>query len=128
MYLNCTLAFQESYRLSYAELGRNGQAHMNVIWHGVTFQYRNSPLPTQFAENWTNPSFQLSIDDFLPVFGYNHNMILTVPPYMGQTLPIVHRLLLCTPMGQGEVYTIALYPGTLEAKRVTRPEAVVLVS
>jgi hypothetical protein len=31
-------------------------------------------------------------------------------------------------MDQGEVYTIALYPGTLKAKRVTPPEAVVLLS
>ncbi len=83
------------------------------------------PLPAQFAENGTNPSFQFSVDDFLPVFRYNHNMVLTVPPYMGQTLPIVLRLLLCAPMGQGEVYTTSIYPGTLKANRVTRPEAVV---
>jgi hypothetical protein len=40
-------------------------------------------------------------------------------------LPIVHRLLLHAPMDQGGVYTMALYHGTLEANRVTRPEAVV---
>ena len=71
-------------------------------------------VPTQYRPHLT-PKF--SIDDFLSIFRYNHYVILTVPLYMGQTLPIVHRLLLYAPTDQGEVYTIALYAGTLKAKR-----------
>jgi len=47
--------------------------------------------------------------------------------YMGQTLPIMHILLLYAP-DRGEVDTMLVHPGTLEANRVTRPEAVVLLS
>jgi hypothetical protein len=66
-----TLALQESYHPGNAKLRWNGEAHVNMICHRMTFQ---------------------------------------------------------APMDQGGVYTMALYHGTLKANRVTRPEAVVLVS
>ena len=79
----------------------------------------------QLTKYRLHPMLQPPIDDFLSVFRYNHYVVLAVPPYMGQTLPIVHRLLLHAPMDQGGVYTMDLYHGTLKANRVTRPEAVV---
>ena len=55
-------------------------------------------------------------------------MVLAVPPHMGQVLPLVQRLPLlperAVPEGEPLPLGGAMHAGSLEARRVTRPEAV----
>ncbi len=55
-------------------------------------------------------------------------MVLAVPPHMGQILPLMHRLPLLPERAFPEVepmpFPTPMHAGSLEALRVTRPEAV----
>jgi len=59
-------------------------------------------------------------------------VVLAVPPHMGQVLPLVHRLPLlperASPEGEPMSFGDPMHAGSLEALRVTRPEAVACAS
>jgi putative transposase len=57
------------------------------------------PLLAQVPQDGTDLLAQLPVEDFPPVLGYDHDVVLAVPPHMGQALPVVHRLLLPAPRG-----------------------------
>src|SRR5271170_7172738 len=96
---NSTLPFQEPDCVRHAVLGRNAQAQVDMVGHRMTFHQLDSTLTTQFAQDRANLSPQPSIEDFSAVLGYDHYMVLALPPHMGQALPVVHRLLLPAPRG-----------------------------
>ncbi len=41
-----------------------------------------------------SPEVQSAVEDIPPVPGYDHHVVLALPPHMGQALPVVHRLLI----------------------------------
>jgi len=90
----------------------------HAIARGPEMQARHLPL---------EPPLQHS----LPVLWYNHHVILALPPNVGQTLPFMHTsVLLPAPRGLPgrrtyHALTDSVHAGSLEALRVTRPEAVV---
>src|SRR6185312_14070659 len=69
-----------------------------------------------------------SVEDLPAILRYDHDVVLAVPPHMGQVLPLVHRLVLqpigAFPEDEPMSLATAMHAGSLEALRVTRPEAV----
>ncbi len=41
-----------------------------------------------------SPEVRPAVEDIPSVPGYDHYVVLALPPHMGQALPVVHRLLL----------------------------------
>jgi hypothetical protein len=72
---------------------------------------------------------QPSVEDFSAVLRYDHRVVLALPPHMGQSLPLVHKLFLPAPSGLPGRRSLChflegMHAGSLEALRVARPEAV----
>src|ERR1700722_1659535 len=97
-----TLAFQEADQKRNAQLRRDRQAHVNVVGHHMPFHHFNSFLPTQLFYDWADLLSQFSIQQFLPILRYNHDMVFAVPLHMGLALPVMHTALLSSPSRPSE--------------------------
>ena len=60
-------------------LGWNGDAHVYMVRHEVSFDNLALFLPGQRMEDWPQMTARLPEDRFAPPFGYEHNMVLAVP-------------------------------------------------
>ncbi len=85
-----TFAFQKTNRVRDAELRRNAQTHMNMVRHAVPFQNFDATLPTQLTQQRTDALTQSTENRPTSKFRDDHNVILALPPYMGQVLPFVY--------------------------------------
>ena len=114
----------------HAVLRWDAQTQVNVVGHRMPFQHLNATLTSQIPQDGTDLPPQPSVEDFLAVSRYDHDEVLTVPTDMGQALPLVHKLLLLPrgafPEGRAYAFSQRLHAGSLEALRVSRPEAVAL--
>src|SRR5579863_8423552 len=96
---NSALTLQKPDRVRHAVLRRNAQAQVDMVGPRVPFQQLDSSLTAQIPKDRPDLMPQSSVEDFPPVLRYNHNVVLALPPHMGQALPFVHRLLLPAPRG-----------------------------
>src|SRR5918995_3459476 len=80
---NRTLPFKKPDHRRYRVLGRNGDAHVYMVWHEMPFQNLAFLLPRQRMENLPQMPARLPEDCFPPPLGHEHNMILAVPLGMG---------------------------------------------
>ena len=125
---NGTLAFQKTNRVCHTVLGRNAQAHMDMVGLQVPFQQLDPSLTTQLTQDRTHLLSQATVQHLPSVLWYDHNVILTLPLHVGQTLPFVHRSLL-VPRGPSQERSLCTFhcarytPDRSEARRVARPEA-----
>ena len=94
----------------------------------MTLYQVDPSLTTQLAQDHAELATEPSLEDLPAIFRYDHDVGLAVPPHMGQVLPLVHRLPLLPerafPEGEPMSFGNARHAGSLEALRVTRPEAV----
>src|SRR5512135_86169 len=89
----------------------------------------HAPPPTrsladgQLPQDHADLAPQPSVEDATPILRYDHDVVLAVPPHMGQVLPLVHRLPLLPERAfpEGEPMSLggAMHAGSLEALRVT---------
>src|SRR3954463_15454710 len=125
---NRALALQKPDRMGHAVLGRDAQAQVDMVGHRVPFHQLDTSLTAQLPQDHADLPPQASVEDFPAVFGYDHHVVLAVPPHMGQVLPLVHRLSLLPegafPEGEPMPFDNPRHAGSLEAPWVTRPEAV----
>src|SRR3954453_23552738 len=122
------LSLQEADRMRHAILGRDAQAQVDVVGHRMPLHQLDPSLTAQLPQDHADLTPKPPVEDLPAVFRYDHDVVLAVPPHMGQVLPLVHRLAL-QPMGpspEDEPMSLAtaMHAGSLEALRVTRPEAV----
>ncbi len=96
---NCTLAFQKPNRVSHAVLGRDAQAHVDMVGQTMPFQQLDSSLATKLSKNRPNLPLQTSVKHATPKLWYDHHVVLTFPPHVGKALPVVHRSFLPAPTG-----------------------------
>ena len=80
---NRTLPFEKPNDRSHWVLGRNGDAHVHVVWHQMPFENWAFLLPRQTMENWPQLTAGLPKDHFPPTFRHEHHVILAVPFGMG---------------------------------------------
>src|SRR5512133_2366558 len=123
-----TLALQEADRMGHAVLGRDAQAQVDVVGHRMPLHQLDPSLTAQLPQDHADLAPQPSVEDATPILRYDHDVVLAVPPHMGQVLPLVHRLPhqpeRAFPEGEPMPLSGAMHAGSLEALRVTRPEAV----
>src|SRR5262249_49335675 len=116
---NRTLALQETDRKGHAVLGRDAQAQVDVVGHRMPFQQTDPPLTTKLPQDASDLTPQPSVEDFATVLGYDHHVVLAVPPDMGQVLPLMHRLSLrpsgAFPGGEPMPFGDPRHAGSLEA-------------
>src|SRR5512133_3246834 len=117
------LALQEADRVRHAVLGRDAQAQVDVVGHRMPLYQLDPSLTAQLPQDHPDLTPKPPVEDLPAVFRYDHDVVLAVPPHMGQVLPLVHRLPLL-PEGEPMPSDEAMHAGSLEALRVTRPEAV----
>src|SRR5512135_3583047 len=114
--------------MGHAVLRRDAQAPVDVVGHRMTLHQVDSSLAAQLPQDHADLSPQPSVEDLPAVFRYDHDVVLAVPPHRGQVLPLVHRLPLlpegASPEGEPMPFDETMHAGSLEALRVTRPEAV----
>src|SRR5499433_1978673 len=94
-----TFPFQTPQRVGDAVLGRDTQTQMDMIGHAVSFHQLYAALAAQVSQDPTNLPPQFPVEDTLAVLWDDDDVILAFPPDMGQTLPVVHRVLLPVPAG-----------------------------
>ena len=104
---------------------------MDVIHHRLAFDQLDAPLVTQLPQYPSNLLSQLAVEDLPSELGNDDHVVLAFPPHVRQTLPIIHgEVLLPGPKRPSQKGNLPLLPpqldGSLEARRVARPEAVVL--
>src|SRR3989442_15144109 len=76
-------------------LGRNGNAHMNVIGHDMTFNDLAFLLACQFAEDRSEFGTHVPKQFLAASLGHKHHVVLAIPLRVGQALIIVvHKVLL----------------------------------
>jgi len=73
------LALDVTDYLSNRVLRRNGDEHVNMVRHEVTFQYVALPLTSQFPKDLAQILPKLSEEDFPPAFWNPYHMVLAVP-------------------------------------------------
>ncbi len=114
--------------MGHAVLGRDAQAQVDVLGHRVPFPQVDASLTAQLPQDHADLTPPPSVEDLPAVLRYDHDVVLAVPPHMGQILPLVHRLALqpegAFPGGEPMPFGDPMHAGALEALRVTRPEAV----
>ncbi len=122
------LALQEADRVRHAVLGRDAQAQVDVVGHRMPLHQLDPSLTAQLSQDHPDLTPKPPVEDLAAVFRYDHDVVLAVPPHMGQVLPLVQRLPLLPegafPEGEPMPSDEAMHAGSLEALRVTRPEAV----
>src|SRR3954451_16507349 len=122
------LALQEADRVRHAVLGRDAQAQVDVVRHRMPLHQLDPSLTAQLSQDHPDLTPKPSVEDLPAVLRYDHDVVLAVPPHMGQVLPLVHRLALqpvgAFPGGEPMPLAGAMHAGSLEALRVARPEAV----
>ena len=99
-----------------------------MIRHTVPFEKLYLSLLTQFPQNLTYLAAYSLIKHLLPEFWYDNDVIDTVPPNMGRTLPVMHLVLPPPPLlgpSRGENLP-RLSPHRSKALWVAPPEAVSL--
>src|SRR5262249_209724 len=89
---NRTLALQATDRNGHAGLGRDATAPVDVVGHRRPFQQTDPSLPTQLPQDASDRTPQPSGEDFATVLGYDHHVVLAVPPDRGQVRPLMQRL------------------------------------
>src|SRR5215475_7242840 len=94
-----TLAFQKSERVGHAVLGGNTQTQVDMIGQAMPFHQLHSALAAQVPQDPPNLPSQFPVEYSLAVLRDDNHMILAFPSDMGQTLPVVHRVLLPVPAG-----------------------------
>ena len=77
-----TLPFQIPHDLRHTILGRNLDAHMNMVHTRICFHYLYSFVFTQFSQNFSYRSAILSVYHLTPEFRYENDVILAVPTGM----------------------------------------------
>src|SRR5512142_3074916 len=104
------------------------QAQVDVVGHRMPFHQVDASLTAQLPQDHADLPPQPPVEDLPAVFRYDHDVVLAVPPHMGQVTPLVHRLALqpvgAFPEGEPMPFDDPRHAGSLEALRVTRPEAV----
>src|SRR5512142_2524610 len=122
------LALQGADRVRHAVLGRDAQAQVDVVGQRMPLHQLDPSLTAQLPQDHPDRTPKPPVEDLPAVFRYDHDVVLAVPPHMGQVLPLVHRLPLLPegafPEGEPMPSDEAMHAGSLEALRVTRPEAV----
>lgn len=90
---------------------------MNVINHHVTFNNATLLLSSQFVKDRAKLFSDLSKQDLTPILRNKDEMVLTIPPRMGQALISVFHLLLlrCSFINLPQKH---FTPATLKALRV----------
>ena len=80
---DCTLPLQKSDHGSDRVLGGNGDAHMHMVWHEVSFDNLTLLLPGQRMENRPQMLTRLPENYFAPSLGHENDMVLAVLFRMG---------------------------------------------
>ena len=80
---NRTLPFEKPDHRSHWMLGRNGDAHVHMVWHQMSLQNLTFFLPCQRMKDLPQMTARLPEDGFPPPFRHEHNMVLAVPFGMG---------------------------------------------
>ena len=80
---NRTLPFEKPDHRRDRVFGRNGDAHVHMVWHEMPFKNLAFLLPSQRVENLSQLTARLPEDHFPPPFGHEYNMVLAVPLGMG---------------------------------------------
>ena len=80
---NCTFSLEEPDHGGHRMLGRNGDAHVHMIWHQVPFKNLAFLLPRQSVENLPQLTAGLPEDCFPPPFGHEHHVVLCSPIWNG---------------------------------------------
>src|SRR6202042_1957201 len=80
---NRTLPLEKPDHGGHRMLGRNGDAHVHMIWHQMPFENLAFLLPRRSVQNLSQLTTRLPEDCFPPPFGHKHNMVLAVPFGMG---------------------------------------------
>jgi len=94
-----TLACQKAQRVRHAGLRRNTQTQVDIIRPTMPFYQLHSSLAAQLPQDRADLPLQLPVEHPLPVLGDEDHGILAFPSDMGQTLPVVQRVLLPAPAG-----------------------------
>ena len=76
--------------IGYAILGRNAQAQMHMIRHGVPFDQLEIKLIAKLPQDAANIVPKRAEDCFLPIFRYDDHMVAAIPFDMTLTLPFSH--------------------------------------
>src|SRR3954467_4067461 len=106
--------------MGHTVLRRDAQAQVDVVGHRMPFHQVDPSLTAQLPQNHADLPPQPSVEDLPAVFRYNHDVVLAVPPHMGQVSPLVHRLPLLPERAFPEVEPIPT-SGSHEAKSVQTP-------
>ena len=83
---NRALALDESNHRSDCVLGRDGDAHMHVIRHQMTFNDLAFFLPGQFVQDRAKLLANFPIERLAAIFGDENDVIFAIPLRVGQAL------------------------------------------
>ncbi len=124
-----TLPFQETDRVRDAVLRRDAQTQVDVVRLVISLDQLYSSLLTQLSQDSPHAPAQPSIQHLPPILRDDHNVVLAFPSHMRQAFPFVHAgSPFGGPTGSSRRGNLASLAGSLEALRVTPPEAADLVA
>ncbi len=112
---------QESARVRYAILWRDGPTQLDVARLSVTF---DSSLLEHLSKDSRYAPRQVSIQHLPPILRYDHNVVLAFPSHMRQAFSFMHAgSHFGGPTGSSRRGKLALHAASLEALWVTPPGA-----
>jgi len=76
---NGRFSFEESHDVGNGVFWRDGDKQMNVVGTGVAFHDLRFFLFCQFSDDFADLDTNGTEEHFLPVFGYNHDVVFAVP-------------------------------------------------
>ena len=89
----CALTFQVANCTRYWIFWRDTDAHMDMIWHQMPFQYFAAFPSGKFIKNLPKKPSEVPIYHLPSFLGNKNNMVLTIPTGISQTLVISHRFI-----------------------------------
>lgn len=82
VYHDSTLALEKSHHMGNGVFGRNGEHHVNMVGACSSLDELNALPFRKFSKDFADLHTNISIENFLSVFGCDHNVVDTIPDDM----------------------------------------------